>query len=107
MEIMFCVLMFREVRERLESFKVKNITFLLQSFDRKKENVQIFFIYGDKNSNQVKYFQPRRLLEDLCKTHERLMEDFDLGGKPKLFQNLDGNPKFYLNLGGMCRKTSF
>ncbi|CAN7017031.1 unnamed protein product [Brassica rapa subsp. trilocularis] len=35
------------------------------------------------------------------------MEDFDLGEKPKLFQNLDGNPKFYLNLGGMCRKTSF
>ncbi|CAN7047940.1 unnamed protein product [Brassica rapa subsp. trilocularis] len=50
-----------------------------------------------------------RLMEDLylCKIHERLMEDFDLGEKPKLFQNLGRNPKFYLNLGGMCRKTSF
>ena len=48
-----------------------------------------------------------RLMEDLCKTHGRLMEDFDLGGKPKLFKNLGRNPKFYLNLGGMCRKTSF
>ena len=48
-----------------------------------------------------------RLLEDLCKTLGRLMEDFDLGGKPKLIQNLGGNPKFYLNLGGMCRKISF
>lgn len=35
------------------------------------------------------------------------MEDFDLDGKPELFQNLGGNPKFYLNLGGMCWKTSF
>ncbi|CAF2057772.1 unnamed protein product [Brassica oleracea var. botrytis] len=37
-----------------------------------------------------------RLMEDLWKTHGRLilMEDFDLGGKPKLFQNLGGNPKF-------------
>ena len=36
-----------------------------------------------------------RLLEDLWKTPERLMEDFDLGGKPKLFQNLGGNHKVY------------
>ena len=43
-----------------------------------------------------------RLLEDLWKTLGRLMkdswktyEDFDLGGKPKLFQNLGGNHKFY------------
>ncbi|KAG5384276.1 hypothetical protein IGI04_035746 [Brassica rapa subsp. trilocularis] len=42
-----------------------------------------------------------RLMEDICKTYERLMEDFDLGGKPKLFQNLGGNHTFYLNLGGM------
>ena len=82
--------MFKEIRERLESFRVRNITFLLQSFERKKKNVQIFFIYGDKNSNQVKYFRPRRLMEDLCKTLGRLMEDFDLGGKPKIFQNLGG-----------------
>ena len=46
-------------------------------------------------------------MKDLCKIHGKLMEDFDLGGKPKLFQNLGGNPKFYLNLGGMCQKTSF
>ena len=46
-------------------------------------------------------------MEDSWKTHGRLMEDFDLGGKPKLFKNLGRNPKFYLNLGGMCRKTSF
>ena len=38
----------------------------------------------------------RRLsLEDLWKTPRRLMEDFDLGGKPKLFQNLGGNHKLY------------
>ena len=36
-----------------------------------------------------------RLPEDLWKTPGRLMEDFDLGGKPKLFQNLGGNLKFY------------
>ena len=39
------------------------------------------------------------LMENLCKTHGRLMEDFDLGGKRNL--------KFYLNLDGMRRKTSF
>ncbi|CAG7863809.1 unnamed protein product [Brassica rapa] len=38
-------------------------------------------------------------MEDLCKTYERLMEDFDLGGKPKLFQNLGGKPKLFKNLG--------
>ncbi|WZZ84613.1 hypothetical protein YC2023_113192 [Brassica napus] len=36
-----------------------------------------------------------RLPEDLWKTPGRLMEEFDLGGKPKLFQNLGGNHKFY------------
>ena len=36
-----------------------------------------------------------RLMEGLWKTPERLMEDFDLGWKPKLFQNLGGNHKFY------------
>ncbi|CAN7075985.1 unnamed protein product [Brassica oleracea var. botrytis] len=36
-----------------------------------------------------------RLLENLWKAPGRLMEDFDLGGKPKLFQNLGGNHKFY------------
>ncbi|CAG7885671.1 unnamed protein product [Brassica rapa] len=36
-----------------------------------------------------------RLLEDLWKTRGRLMEDFDLGRKPKLFKNLGGNHKFY------------
>ena len=47
-------------------------------------------------------------MEDSWKTYYvRLIKDFDLGGKPKLFQNLGGNPKFYLNLGGMCRKTFF
>ncbi|CAG7889330.1 unnamed protein product [Brassica rapa] len=35
------------------------------------------------------------LFEDLWKTFGRLMEDFDLCGKPKLFQNLGGNHKFY------------
>ena len=38
MDIKFGVLMFKESRERLESFKVRNITFLLQPFARKKEN---------------------------------------------------------------------
>ncbi|KAG5407891.1 hypothetical protein IGI04_014010 [Brassica rapa subsp. trilocularis] len=102
MDIKFGVLMFKEIRERLESFRVRNITFLLQSFERKKDN--------------VKYFRPRRLLEDLWKTYTsgnlwktpgRHMEDFDLGGKPKLFQNLGGNHKFYSNLGGMCLKAFF
>ncbi|WZZ36523.1 hypothetical protein YC2023_019924 [Brassica napus] len=35
------------------------------------------------------------LMEDSCKTYGRLLEDFHLGGKPKLFQNLGGNHKFY------------
>ena len=35
----FGVLMFKEIRERLKSFTVRNITFLLQPFERKKENV--------------------------------------------------------------------
>ena len=48
-----------------------------------------------------------RIMEDSCKTYVRLMEDFDLCGKLKLFQNLGRNPKFYFNLGGMCQKTSF
>ena len=39
MDIKFGVLMFKEIRERLESLRVRNITFLLQSFDKKKENV--------------------------------------------------------------------
>ena len=46
-------------------------------------------------------------IHGLSKIPRRLMEDFDLGGKPKLFQNLGGNPKFYLNLSGMCWKNSF
>ena len=36
-----------------------------------------------------------RLLKNLCKTPGRLMEDFDLGGNPKLFKNIGGNHKFY------------
>ncbi|CAF2272708.1 unnamed protein product [Brassica rapa subsp. narinosa] len=36
-----------------------------------------------------------KLLKDFWKTYGRLLEDFDLGGKPKLFQNLDMNHKFY------------
>ena len=35
----FGVLMFKEIRERLESFRVRNITFLMQAFERKEENV--------------------------------------------------------------------
>ena len=35
------------------------------------------------------------------------MEDFDLGGKPKLFHNLGVNPKFYLNLGGCVGRLFF
>ncbi|KAG5388308.1 hypothetical protein IGI04_029849 [Brassica rapa subsp. trilocularis] len=38
-----------------------------------------------------------RLMEHLWKTPEKLKKDFDLGGKPKLFQNLGENHKFYLN----------
>ena len=36
---MFDVYKFKEIRERLESFKMRNITFLLQPFKRKKDNV--------------------------------------------------------------------
>ena len=39
MDIKFGVLMFKKIRERLESFRVRNITFLLQSFEKKKENL--------------------------------------------------------------------
>ena len=35
----FGVLMFKEIKERLKSFRVRNITFLLHPFKRKKENV--------------------------------------------------------------------
>ena len=38
-DIKFGVLMFKEIIERLESFRVRNITFLFQSFERKKDNV--------------------------------------------------------------------
>ncbi|CAN7030061.1 unnamed protein product, partial [Brassica rapa subsp. trilocularis] len=34
------------------------------------------------------------------KLFHNLGKDFDLGGKPKLFQNLGENHKFYLNSGG-------
>ncbi|CAF2106701.1 unnamed protein product [Brassica oleracea var. botrytis] len=47
---------------------------------------------------RLNIFDPK----DFWKTYVRLMEDFDLGGKPKLFQNLGRNHKFYLNLGAMC-----
>ena len=51
MNLKFGVLMFKKIRERLGSFRVRNIIFLLQPFEKKKDNVQIFFIHGDKNSN--------------------------------------------------------
>ena len=38
-EFKFGVLMFKEIRERLESCRVGNITLLLQPFERKKDNV--------------------------------------------------------------------
>ncbi|WZZ40146.1 hypothetical protein YC2023_036405 [Brassica napus] len=46
--------------------------------------------------SKIKLFLGSNPREDfLWKTPGRLMEDFDLGGKPKLFQNLGGNHKFY------------
>ena len=39
MDLKFDVLMFKEIREMLESFRVRNFTFLLQPFERNKENV--------------------------------------------------------------------
>ena len=39
MDLKFGVLMFKEIKERFESFRVKNIIFLLQPFERKKNNV--------------------------------------------------------------------
>ena len=39
MDLKFGVLMFKDIRERLESFRVRNITILLQPFESKKENV--------------------------------------------------------------------
>ena len=36
MDLKFGVLMFKEIRERLESFRVRNITLLLEPFERKK-----------------------------------------------------------------------
>ncbi|KAG5388096.1 hypothetical protein IGI04_029637 [Brassica rapa subsp. trilocularis] len=59
--------MFKKIRERLESFRVRNIIFLLKPFERNKENT----------------------------SHRRLLEDFDLGGKLNFFYNLGGNLKFY------------
>ncbi|KAG5377978.1 hypothetical protein IGI04_025820 [Brassica rapa subsp. trilocularis] len=86
--------MFKEIRERLESFRARNITFLLQSFERKKENKTSGRLMKDSWKTYVRFMEDlwktyERLMEDLCKIHERLMEDFDLGEKPKLFQNLD------------------
>ena len=45
MNLKFGVLMFKEIREKSENLIVRNIIFLLQSFEKKKKNVQIFFIY--------------------------------------------------------------
>ncbi|WZY77493.1 hypothetical protein YC2023_023877 [Brassica napus] len=39
MDLKFGFLMFKEIRERLERFRVRNITFFLQPFESKKENV--------------------------------------------------------------------
>ena len=39
MDLKIDVLMFKEIREMLDSLKVRNITFLLQPFERNKENV--------------------------------------------------------------------
>ncbi|KAG5411096.1 hypothetical protein IGI04_007415 [Brassica rapa subsp. trilocularis] len=45
MHLKFGVLMFKEIIERLKSFRVRNITFFfvffLQSFEGKKENVRL------------------------------------------------------------------
>ena len=39
MDLKFGFLMFKEIRERLERFRVRNITFFLQPFESKKEIV--------------------------------------------------------------------
>ena len=38
-DIKFGVYQFKEIRERLGSFRMRNITFLLQPFERRRENV--------------------------------------------------------------------
>ena len=60
-DIKFGVFKFKRIKERFESFRMRNITFLLQIFERKIENVKIFFIKEDKNSNKVNFFRFRRL----------------------------------------------
>ncbi|KAG5393302.1 hypothetical protein IGI04_023265 [Brassica rapa subsp. trilocularis] len=63
--------MFKEIRGRLDSFRVRNITFLLQSLERKKKNAgcvgRLLFKFTTFSA---------RLLEDLRMTSGRLMEDF-------------------------------
>ena len=50
----------RLIRERFESLKMRNITFLLKSFEMTRDNV--YFLYIERqNSNKVKYFRFRRL----------------------------------------------
>ncbi|WZZ36577.1 hypothetical protein YC2023_019978 [Brassica napus] len=58
----FGVLMFKKIRERLESFTVRNITFLLQPFERKKENV---------NSRRSEFFVPVADQNIWCKENVR------------------------------------
>ncbi|KAG5397077.1 hypothetical protein IGI04_018891 [Brassica rapa subsp. trilocularis] len=52
--------MFKEIRERLESVRVRNTTFLLQLFERKKNNIEDFL--GSLLDPKFKYM--RRLLEE-------------------------------------------
>lgn len=42
----FGVFKFKEIGESLESLRTRNITFLFQSFERKRENV-FFFLYKE------------------------------------------------------------
>ncbi|KAG5406881.1 hypothetical protein IGI04_013000 [Brassica rapa subsp. trilocularis] len=106
----FGVLMFKKIRERLKSFRVRNIIFLLQPFERKKENVLNIFDIEDFLGSLLREnllesllrddFLGSLLRDDFLETSSgRLLDDllktFDLGGKPNFFQNLGGNPKFY------------
>ena len=71
MDIKFGVLMFKEIRERFESFRVRNITFCCSHLRRRKIMCKFSLYMETKIPIRLNIFDP----EDFWKTYGRLMED--------------------------------
>ena len=56
MDLKFGVWMFKETRETLESFKVRNNTFLLQPFERRKKMTKFSLYMETKVSIKLNIF---------------------------------------------------